>query len=139
MTLKRTPSWLKAMSVRKLAKYTLKQHQRGDFPERGEFIMLNFNPSSGTEIRNPHPALVVSDELLANTTNFIWIMPISHGNFGENRLHIPIVNAEIEGNVYTEQLMRVDYTAREWAKTGQKATPELLAKAVLFAKLILGK
>lgn len=88
-----------------------------DFPKLGQIIYLNFSPSVGSEIIKRRPAVVVSNDILMKTTNYVWVVPILHGNYNgsDYPLHVKLDSrTTIDGTVYIEQLKSFDYKARDW-------------------------
>lgn len=77
-------------------------------PSRGEIWLVNFSPSVGSEIREPHPALVVSvDDLNKSSWGLIVVCPIS--TFRKERpfrLHVLLPTPE--GGVQRDSIIRCD-------------------------------
>ncbi len=55
-----------------------------DFPERGDIIHCNFSPSAGTEMQEPHYAVVLSPHLFAKATGKAVVCPITSKGRGTN-------------------------------------------------------
>lgn len=86
-------------------------------PKSGSIIYINFDPSVGAEIQKRRPAVVISNDILADTSPFVWVVPISHGHFnGESYpLHVGLDNrTKTEGTIYVEQMKSFDYRKRNW-------------------------
>lgn len=86
-------------------------------PKCGSIIYINFDPSAGAEIQNRRPAVVVSNDILAKTSPFAWVVPISHGKFnGEDYpLHVHLdQRTQTDGTIYVEQLKSFDFSKRRW-------------------------
>lgn len=86
-------------------------------PQSGDIIFINFDPSIGAEIQKRRPAVVISNDILADTSPFVWVVPISHGHFNgaDYPLHVELDNrTEIEGTIYVEQMKSFDYQHRNW-------------------------
>lgn len=87
------------------------------YPETGSIIYINFDPSVGAEIQKRRPAVVISNNLLAKTSPFAWVVPISHGSFnGEDYpLHVQLDDrTQIDGTIYVEQIKSFDLKHRKW-------------------------
>lgn len=87
------------------------------YPKQGQIIYINFSPAAGHEIVKRRPADVVSNDILMQTSHFVWIVPISHGSYDgpEYPLHVALdERTKISGTVYTEQLKSFDFIARKW-------------------------
>ena len=87
------------------------------YPETGSIIYVNFDPSVGAEIQKRRPAVVISNNLLAKTSPFAWVVPISHGSFnGEDYpLHVQLDDrTQIDGTIYVEQIKSFDLKHSKW-------------------------
>ena len=85
--------------------------------KQGSIIYINFNPSAGSEIRKKRPAVVVSNNILSQTSPFAWVVPISHGSFNwkDYPLHVKLdKRTKTGGTVYVEQLKSFDFNQRKW-------------------------
>lgn len=82
--------------------------QNKPVPSRGDIWLVNFSPAVGPEIREPHPALVVSvDDLNKSSWGLIVVCPIS--TFRKERpfrLHVPI--SPPEGGIQHISIIRCD-------------------------------
>ncbi|WP_283620910.1 type II toxin-antitoxin system PemK/MazF family toxin [Limosilactobacillus avium] len=88
-----------------------------DYPQRGSIIYIDFNPSVGAEIQKRRSAVVISNDILAKTSPFAWVVPISHGSFnGEDYpLHIQLdERTQVDGTIYVEQIKSFDFNHRKW-------------------------
>lgn len=82
----------------------------------GDIVYINFDPAAGSEIQKRRPAIVVSNDILMQTSPFVWVVPISHGSFdGEDYpLHVQLDSrTKTDGTVYIEQLKSFDYRTRK--------------------------
>ena len=77
-------------------------------PGRGEIWLVNFSPAIGLEMRDPHPALIVSvDDLNKSPWGLIVVCPVSTCRKKKPfRLHLPIVPPE--GGVKHSSIIRCD-------------------------------
>ncbi len=82
--------------------------QNKNIPRRGEIWLVDFNPSIGSEIKDQHPALVVSvDELNESPWGLIVVCPITTSRKDKIfRLHVLI--APSEGGIKHESVIRCD-------------------------------
>lgn len=46
-------------------------------PKQGDIIIINFDPSSGREIKKKRPAIVVSTDNYSVVTGFVAVCPIT--------------------------------------------------------------
>lgn len=75
--------------------------------KQGSIIYINFNPSAGSEIRKKRPAVVVSNNILSETSPFIWVVPISQSivSKGDYPLHVQLdERTKTNGTICVEQL-----------------------------------
>lgn len=47
-------------------------------PHKGDIVTIDFNPSSGSEIRKRRPALVISNSRYSALTGLAVVCPITH-------------------------------------------------------------
>ncbi|MBB1124431.1 type II toxin-antitoxin system PemK/MazF family toxin [Limosilactobacillus albertensis] len=88
-----------------------------EYPQTGSIIYIDFDPSISVEIQKRRPAVVISNNILARTSPFAWVVPISHGSFnGEDYpLHVQLdKRTQIDGTVYIEQIKSFDFSCRKW-------------------------
>ena len=84
---------------------------------QGSIIYIDFDPSVGSEVQKRRPAVVVSNDLLIETSPFAWVVPISQGNFDgqDYPLHVHLdKRTQIRGTIYLEQLKSFDFRQRHW-------------------------
>lgn len=85
-------------------------------PKRGSIIYINFDPSAGVEIQKRRSAVVVSNDILSETSPFAWVVPISHGTFNgkDYPLHVHLdKRTQTNRTVYVEQLKSFDFHQRK--------------------------
>lgn len=85
-------------------------------PNRGDIVHLDFDPSSGQEMKGPHFGLVVSSKIF-NQQGLAMICPISQGIAAAARHHGMVVTlmgagTETQGAVHCHQLKSLDWRAR---------------------------
>ncbi|WP_125591238.1 type II toxin-antitoxin system PemK/MazF family toxin [Companilactobacillus jidongensis] len=85
------------------------------YPQKGDIIMIDFDPQRGNEIMKIRPALVVSSSKYNKYTNRVAVMPITHAR---SRVKVPSLikytGKNIDGYIDTLQLYTLDYGARGW-------------------------
>ncbi len=54
------------------------------YPDRGDIIHCNFSPAAGTEMREPHYAIVLSAALFSKATGKSMVCPITSMSHGSN-------------------------------------------------------
>ena len=85
-------------------------------PERGDIVHLEFDSTSGHEVKGPHFGLVVSPKIF-NSRGFAMICPISQGEAGAARTHGTVVTlmgtgTNTQGAVHCHQLKSLDWRIR---------------------------
>jgi mRNA interferase MazF len=105
-------------------------------PERGDFIVVSFDPQSGREQKGRRPALVVSHTRFNQRTGLAVVCPVTNTDRGY-AFHVAIPEGScVTGFVMGEQVVAIDYRTRRAKHIGQ-APPEVLVDvlAVLDAFL----
>lgn len=78
--------------------------------KQGDIVLINFDPSSGHEIKKRRPAVVVSNNLFNSTSNLRLVCPISHS---EKLYSIAVPEGlKVDGFVLTEHIKCLDPLAR---------------------------
>ncbi len=85
-------------------------------PDRGEIVYLDFDPSSGREMKGPHFGLVVSGKVF-NQQGLAMICPVSQGHAAVARNYGMVVTlmgagTDTQGAVHCHQLKSLDWRAR---------------------------
>ena len=85
-------------------------------PSRGDIVHLDFDPSSGREVKGPHFGLVLSGKMF-NEQGLAMICPISQGAAAAARTHGTVVTlmgagTSTQGAVHCHQLKSLDWRAR---------------------------
>src|SRR5699024_5680392 len=91
--------------------------------ERGDIVLINFDPQSGKEIAGNRYAVVLSPNLFNANTGFVSLCPITNTkrgfgyevNIPENQIMIQGKNESfyLEGVILTHQLKNLDARARQ--------------------------
>jgi mRNA interferase MazF len=105
-------------------------------PKQGDIVLINLNPTLGVEKKGIRPALVVSNNLLQEKSKFLWIVPITNGDW-DFPLHVEFLEeSETDGSAHTEQLRSIDYTERVIKKLGE-APQDTLKTVLAYSRSIL--
>lgn len=93
-------------------------------PDRGDILHLQFDPSSGQEMKGPHFGLVVSSKEF-NGIGLAMICPISQGAASSARSFGTVVTlmgagTDTQGAVHCHQLKSLDWRVRK-AKLKERA------------------
>ena len=81
-------------------------------PEKGDFVILTFDPQAGREQQGRRPALVVSNTLFNRQTGLAMMCPIT--NTKRNiPFHVAVPDeSSLTGYIMIEQIKSVDYASR---------------------------
>ena len=101
-------------------------------PNRGDIVLLQFDPASGQEMKGPHFGFVVSAKAF-NNRGLAIICPISQGEAATARTHGTVVSlmgsgSETQGAIYCHQLKSLDWRIRN-AKF-KEAVPKVIIEDV---------
>jgi mRNA interferase MazF len=113
------------------------------FPDRGDIIHCNFSPAAGTEMREPHYALVLSAALFSKATGKAMVCPITSTRRGSNfevTLPAGILPKKAgalhaaESFILADQARSIDYRIRKSAFIARAPTVTLeLVTAIVLA------
>ena len=94
-------------------------------PQRGDFVVLTFDPQSGHEQKARRPALVISNYLFNRHTGLAIACPITNRHRNVS-FHIPVpVQSSLTGYIMVEQVKSIDFVSRR-LKFIEKAPQETL-------------
>ena len=98
-------------------------------PQKGDLIILTFDPQSGHEQKGRRPALVVSNTLFNQHTGLAIVCPITNTK-RDFPFHVAIASSKtLTGYVMVEQVKSIDYQSRK-VKLIEAAADELLAEVL---------
>ena len=81
-------------------------------PQRGDFVVLTFDPQSGHEQKGRRPALVISNYLFNKHTGLVIACPITNTHRGIP-FHVPVpVKSSLTGYIMLEQVKSIDFVSR---------------------------
>ncbi|NJL60063.1 MAG: mRNA-degrading endonuclease [Desulfobacteraceae bacterium] len=105
-------------------------------PDKGDFVILTFDPQAGHEQMGRRPALVISNKLFNEYTGLALVCPIT--NTDRNiPFHICIPqDAGIKGLVMVDQIKSVDFRARV-IQFMEKASPILMREVMAILEAIV--
>ena len=94
-------------------------------PNKGDFIVVTFDPQSGHEQKGRRPALVVSNAKFNQATGLTMVCPITNSN-RNIPFHINVgPQSTLTGFIMVEQMKSIDYKRRK-VKFIEKANPNVL-------------
>jgi mRNA interferase MazF len=98
-------------------------------PQKGDFIVANFNPQSGHEQKGLRPALVISTNPFNELTGLVIVCPLTSSE-RKFPLHVAVVdNPDVHGFVMVEQVKSIDYRTRQVKIIGKAS--QILLEEVL--------
>lgn len=117
--------------------------RRTYFPERGDFVHLNFSPSTGHEMADRHYALVLSTASFSQRTGFAVVCPIT-STIRRWPFHVlipkgilpPKQGVAVESQIAADQVKSVDCREREIEFVCQ-APEEILDEVLALVRAII--
>ena len=82
-------------------------------PQKGDFIIVTFDPQSGHEQKGRRPALVISNTLFNKHTGLAIVCPVTNTcrNFP---FHVKISDqSSLKGYIMIEQVKSIDFVSRK--------------------------
>ena len=84
----------------------------GYTPDAGDIVWLDFSPQSGREMKDRHPALVLTPRRYAIATGLVLVVPITSKAKGGS-FEVPLRGArKARGVILANELRSVDYASR---------------------------
>lgn len=105
-------------------------------PDRGDLIVLDFDPQAGREQMRRRPALVLSPEAFNRVFGLAFIAPITTKPKG-HAFEIPLpAGLRVKGSVMVHQVKSLDWRARRATAAG-KVPAALIERAAEIVKEIV--
>jgi mRNA interferase MazF len=105
-------------------------------PERGDIVILDFDPQAGHEQMERRPALVLSPTEFNAAFGLAYVAPVTTKPRG-HAFEVPLPSSSrVKGSVMVHQLKSFDWQARH-ARFAAKAPPSVVAAAVEIIKDIV--
>ena len=116
-------------------------------PQRGEIYWLDFNPATGAEMRETHPALVIQNDV-GNQAGALTILAAITSNLRVARLPIgvivepeesglPLTSVVHLGHIYTVDKRRLGRRAGQLSKATMQRVDQALAVSLGLRPFIL--
>jgi len=102
-------------------------------PVQGDIIKINLNPKQGHEQAGYRPYICLSNKIISDIANIAVFAPISKTK-RNYPLYIKLQGTETTGVVLLDQLVTIDYNARDFEfveSVAPSVIGELLAKVIL--------
>ena len=94
-------------------------------PQKGDFVVLTFDPQSGHEQKGRRPAIVISNTLFNQHTGLAIVCPITNAN-RNFPFHVAVPKeSSLTGFIMVEQVKSVDFKKRN-IKYIEKSSNETL-------------
>lgn len=89
-------------------------------PARGDILHVNFSPSAGHEMADPHFGLVISSSRFSKATGLCIVLPLTTKHHPDQKLQgtplmmlVPkLAGLDRQGWVYVHQIKTIDYRER---------------------------
>ena len=105
-------------------------------PDRGDFIIVNFNPQAGHEQMKRRPALVLSPAPFNEAFGVAFVAPVTTRE-ARNAFEVALPNdLPVRGSVLAHQMRALDWRARRAASAG-KAPDELVGRVADIVREII--
>jgi mRNA interferase MazF len=82
-------------------------------PMQGDIIKINLDPKKGHEQAGYRPYICLSNKMISDYANIAIFAPISNTN-RKYPLYIPLQKTMTTGSVLLDQLVTIDYNARDF-------------------------
>jgi mRNA interferase MazF len=102
-------------------------------PIQGDIIKINLDPKQGHEQKGYRPYICLSHHLVSDFANIAVFAPISN-TARRYPLYVPLRGTKSTGVVLLDQLVTIDYNARQY-KPIERVPADFLAE--LLAKVVL--
>lgn len=104
-------------------------------PQKGNLVILSFDPSSGHEQKGRRPALIISNEVFNKALGLAIACPITNTdrNFP---FHVKLEAQNLKGYIMTEQIKSIDFNARK-VKFVKKVDEDTLNQVLGITKSII--
>ena len=102
-------------------------------PMQGDIIKINLDPKQGHEQKGYRPYICLSHHLVSDYANIAVFAPISNTS-RQYPLYIPLKETKSTGAVLLDQLVTIDYNARQWdyvETVGNDFLDELLKNVIV--------
>jgi mRNA interferase MazF len=100
---------------------------------QGDIIKINLDPKQGHELKGYRPYICLSHHLVSDYANIAVFAPISNTS-RRYPLYVPLEETKSTGSVLLDQLVTIDYNARQWnyvETVGNGFLAELLKKVIV--------
>ena len=103
-------------------------------PMQGDIIKINLNPKKGHEQAGYRPYICLSNKIVSDIANIAIFAPISNTK-REYPLYIPLQKTRTTGSVLLDQLVTIDYNARNFIFV--ETIPSALLRQILSVTVMV--
>lgn len=104
-------------------------------PQKGDLVILTFDPQAGHEQRGRRPALIISNEAFNKALGLAIVCPITYTN-RDFPFHVKLDTKNLTGFIMTEQIKSIDYNARK-IQFVEKVDAHILNQVLGITKSVL--
>lgn len=97
-------------------------------PQKGDLVILTFDPSAGHEQQGRRPALIISNEVFNKHVGLAIACPITNTN-RNFPFHVEVNSDKLTGFIMTQQIKSIDYKVRK-VKFVEKVSDEVMDKVL---------
>jgi len=103
-------------------------------PLQGDIIKIDLDPKKGHEQTGYRPYLCLSNKIISDYANIAIFAPVSNTK-RKYPLYIPLQKTKTTGNVLLDQLVTIDYNARDFRFV--ETIPSALLNQILSITLMV--
>jgi mRNA interferase MazF len=103
-------------------------------PMQGDIIKINLDPKKGHEQAGYRPYICLSNKIVSDYANIAVFAPISDTK-RKYPLYIPLQKTKTTGNILLDQLVTIDYNARNFSYV--ETIPSALLKHILSVTVLI--
>lgn len=104
-------------------------------PQKGDLVILTFDPQAGHEQKGRRPALIISNEAFNKALGLAIACPITSTN-RDFPFHVEVDSQNLTGFIMTEQIKSIDYNARK-VRFVEKVDKKILNKVLGITKSVI--
>jgi mRNA interferase MazF len=103
-------------------------------PLQGDIIRINLNPKKGHEQQGYRPYICLSNKIISDYANIAVFAPISQTK-RQYPMYIPLKDTLTTGSVMLDQLVTIDYKARDF-KFVEQVPPAIIKSLLQIVPLV---
>ena len=103
-------------------------------PLQGDIIKINLNPKKGHEQTGYRPYICLSNKTVSDFANIAIFAPISNTS-RKYPLYLPLQKTKTQGHVLLDQLVTIDYNARDFSYV--ETVPDVLLRQLLSVTVLV--